>query len=54
MEKKYNYSDLTIIMVAYFPNIKMLNNLIKLLPNNIKILIIQNCNSDLENILKFF
>jgi GT2 family glycosyltransferase len=53
MKKKYNYSDITIIMVAYFPNIKMLNNLIKLLPNNIKIIIIQNCNCDLENILKF-
>lgn len=52
MIKRYNYRDITLIMVAYFPNIKMLKNLLQLIPDNIKIIIIQNCNSDLKSILK--
>jgi GT2 family glycosyltransferase len=52
MIKKYNYRDITVIMVAYFPNVKILKNLLKLLPNNIKVIIIQNCNSNLKDILK--
>ena len=52
MINRYNYRDITVIMVAYFPNVRMLKNLLKLLPNNIKVIRIQNCNSDLKDILK--
>jgi GT2 family glycosyltransferase len=52
MKKKYDNNDITIIIVAYFPNKKILSSLIKSIPNNIAIIIIQNCNSDLKNISK--
>jgi len=52
MKKKYSYDDITIIMVAYFPDKKILNNLINSIQKNIGIIIIQNCNSDLKNITK--
>jgi N-acetylglucosaminyl-diphospho-decaprenol L-rhamnosyltransferase len=51
MKKKYDHNDITIIMVAYFPSKKILNDLIKSIPNNIGVIIIQNCNSDLEYII---
>jgi GT2 family glycosyltransferase len=48
MKKKYNYKDITVILVAYYPDLKKLKDLIRSIKKNIKIVIIQNCKSNLS------
>lgn len=48
MKKKYDYKDITVILVAFYPDLKKLKDLIKSIKNNIKIIIIQNCKSNLS------
>jgi GT2 family glycosyltransferase len=47
MQKKINYKDITIILVAYYPDYTKLMDLIKSINDNFKIIIIQNCKSEL-------
>ena len=50
MQKKINYKDITIILVAYYPDFTKLMDLIKSIHDNFKIIIIQNCKSELGGV----